>query len=104
MTIFLDKSSNWINALEKCHFLTALIYELNDFSYVARLLRYQITLRHDLETKVELFWYLAQSAFLSKKSEAKHYTHQAFEHLIDRGFKYEVQHGLKIHETPDAGF
>ena len=24
--------------------------------------------------------------------------------LKDRGFKYEVQHGLKIHETPDAGF
>jgi len=23
---------------------------------------------------------------------------------IKRGFKYEVQHGLKIHETPDAGF
>ncbi len=21
-----------------------------------------------------------------------------------RGFKYEVQHGLEIHETPDAGF
>ena len=21
-----------------------------------------------------------------------------------RGFKYEVQHGLKIHETPDVGF
>jgi len=21
-----------------------------------------------------------------------------------RGFKYEVQHGLKIHETPDMGF
>ena len=25
-------------------------------------------------------------------------------HLFIRGFKYEVQHGLKIHETPDAGF
>ena len=24
--------------------------------------------------------------------------------LIIRGFKYEVQHGLKIHETPDAEF
>ncbi len=23
---------------------------------------------------------------------------------IFRGFKYEVQHGLEIHETPDAGF
>ena len=23
---------------------------------------------------------------------------------INRGFKYEVQHGLKIHETPDVGF
>ena len=22
----------------------------------------------------------------------------------DRGFKYEVQRGLKIHEIPDAGF
>ncbi len=21
-----------------------------------------------------------------------------------RGFKYEVQHGLEIHKTPDAGF
>ena len=24
--------------------------------------------------------------------------------LIKRGFKYEVQRGLKIHEIPDAGF
>ena len=24
--------------------------------------------------------------------------------LIFRGFKYEVQHGLKIHETPDVEF
>jgi hypothetical protein len=24
--------------------------------------------------------------------------------ILRRGFKYEVQHGLKIDETPDAGF
>jgi hypothetical protein len=24
--------------------------------------------------------------------------------FIFRGFKYEVQHGLKIHETPGVGF
>jgi hypothetical protein len=24
--------------------------------------------------------------------------------LFFRGFKYEVQHGLKIHETPDVEF
>jgi hypothetical protein len=24
--------------------------------------------------------------------------------FIKRGFKYEVQHGLKIHETPGVGF
>ena len=27
-----------------------------------------------------------------------------FKKFKKRGFKYEVQHGLKIHETPDAGF
>ncbi len=28
----------------------------------------------------------------------------AIGNILTRGFKYEVQHSLEIHETPDAGF
>ena len=29
---------------------------------------------------------------------------EKYDEIVQRGFKYEVQHGLKIHETPDVGF
>jgi glycosyltransferase involved in cell wall biosynthesis len=87
---FLNDSSNWTRSLDKCHFFTMLMYGLGNYAFAASMLKNEIILRQKINEKVEIFWYLVQSAFLSKKHEVIKDLDQAFQHLIgqfDNGIK-----------------
>jgi hypothetical protein len=90
---FLANSGNWNRSLEKCHFLTMLVYELADYECATAMLKTEIVRRQTLEQKLEIFWYLAQSAFLSKNLDIKINVHEAFRHVIEQFGPLEIYDG-----------